>query len=368
MLDRVSPLFPSCMVNPDIETTFSRLAEEAYFERNKNRLGLDAADYARLKQGRYNDVLPERVTLHGQPFDATSAYWLLHSLDEIFVREVYRFTPATDTPLIIDCGASWGVSLRYFTMRHPGATIIAFEPDAKVFELLRGNVARFAPDTMQLVNQAVWTSNEILSFASDGTLGGALIDTDSTERLADGAVPSAQPPRSAVTDEVVARVRASPRDAKRIIDEAVLQHPAAWEEISEAGLAAAKDSWDGAVNVYYGTYRTETVDVQAVRLRDVLARQGTVELLKIDIEGAESAVIEDCLGVLDRVERLFVEYHSEPSRPQQLDSMLRGLREAGFRYHCTEATKTYEHPFERIKDVRFDQQLNIYCYRPDARR
>ncbi len=56
--------------------------------------------------------------------------------------------------------------------------------------------------------------------------------------------------------------------------------------------------------------------VQTVRLREYLNRP--VDLLKLDIEGAETAVIQDCQDLLFNVKNLFVEYHSFVNDPQRL--------------------------------------------------
>ena len=72
------------------------------------------------------------------------------------------------------------------------------------------------------------------------------------------------------------------------------------------------------------------IAVQTVRLRDYL--KGKIDLLKIDIEGAECAVLEDCRDCLRDVERLFVEYHGFRRHPQDLQSVLTILSTAGFRY------------------------------------
>ena len=65
------------------------------------------------------------------------------------------------------------------------------------------------------------------------------------------------------------------------------------------------------------------------RLRNLLERK--VQLLKLDIEGAELEVLRDCGARLQNVERLFVEHHSFLGRPQQLGEFFGILEAAGFR-------------------------------------
>lgn len=58
-----------------------------------------------------------------------------------------------------------------------------------------------------------------------------------------------------------------------------------------------------------------------------------IDLLKIDIEGAEVDLLNTCRNNLGTVANLIVEYHDIPGEPQRLDELLKVLREAGFRYH-----------------------------------
>ncbi len=55
-----------------------------------------------------------------------------------------------------------------------------------------------------------------------------------------------------------------------------------------------------------------------------------VDFLKLDIEGKEVDVLQECRGRLDRVERLFVEYHRFKGRPSRLCELLNILETAGF--------------------------------------
>jgi hypothetical protein len=103
------------------------------------------------------------------------------------------------------------------------------------------------------------------------------------------------------------------------------------------------------------------IEIQTVRLRDYLCEP--IDLLKIDIEGAETEVIIDCTDRLTCVRRLFVEYHSFTGRPQTLNQILTVLRHAGFRVQIHEVSKT-ERPFFGISEhLGMDLQLNIFAYR-----
>jgi FkbM family methyltransferase len=73
----------------------------------------------------------------------------------------------------------------------------------------------------------------------------------------------------------------------------------------------------------------DAVVVPARRLDDALPQE-TVRLLKIDCEGLELAVLQSAAGVLDRVERVVVEYHRH-LLPQADRMVAEFLREHGFR-------------------------------------
>lgn len=102
--------------------------------------------------------------------------------------------------------------------------------------------------------------------------------------------------------------------------------------------------------------------VPSIRLRDLLEQP--IDFLKLDIEGAEFDVLQDCQDRLQNIETLFVEYHSHINEPQQLQNVLTLLHEAGFRYQLHEVF-TSPNPFlERQTLLGMDLQLNIFAYRP----
>lgn len=103
--------------------------------------------------------------------------------------------------------------------------------------------------------------------------------------------------------------------------------------------------------------------VRAVRLRPWL--NDKVDLLKLNIEGAETDVLLDCADLLGNVGFAIVEYHSFAHEPQKLSEVLRVLRDAGFRVHVNPVRAPLRQPFKNRDIVLgMDLQLAIYAYRP----
>ena len=108
----------------------------------------------------------------------------------------------------------------------------------------------------------------------------------------------------------------------------------------------------------------DVISVECVRLKDFLVNK--VDFLKLDIEGAEFAVINDCMDKLQNVENLFIEYHGKFEEMDKLNSILNIVVAQGYAYYIKEAGNLYNKPFvdslTRNK-IDYDVQLNIFCFR-----
>ena len=214
----------------------------------------------------------------------------VHTVEGIFVEQLYKFTSNREDPLILDCGANIGLAIIYFKRLYPKAKIIAFEPDRSIYEACNFNVAAFGFTDVELINAAVWKADGVLNFLPDKGLGGKVVENSNSTL---------------------------------------------------------------AVN-----------QITAVDLKKYLNQK--IDLLKIDIEGAELEVLFHCKENLSLVENLFVEYHSDVKKPQQLQDLLQVLTNAGFRYYMKPAWDYMAHPFTDHKKeapLNFDLQLNIFAYR-----
>ena len=134
---------------------------------------------------------------------------------------------------------------------------------------------------------------------------------------------------------------------------------------SATTLTFSQEGADGGRIGDRGLGDQRTVSIETVRLRGFLDRP--VAFLKIDIEGAEGEVLRDCRDRLNTVHRLFVEFHSFQDRPQDLESILAWLSEAGLRYYVQTTGTVSRRPFlDREISAGMDMQLNIYAYRTDS--
>ena len=85
-----------------------------------------------------------------------------------------------------------------------------------------------------------------------------------------------------------------------------------------------------------------------------------VDFLKIDIEGAEYNVLNECKDKLHLVNNIFIEYHSFSKENQNLNDILKILSENGFRYYISSIGVNSANPFIKIvESLGMDNQLNI---------
>ena len=98
---------------------------------------------------------------------------------------------------------------------------------------------------------------------------------------------------------------------------------AVWSEDGTVTFEAAEQSTGS--KVVSADAATNVVSVPAVRLRTLLERYGSgaVDLLKMDIEGAEEAVLEDAPELLDRIDTLIVEVHPQRCDTDRVVGLLR---------------------------------------------
>jgi len=112
-------------------------------------------------------------------------------------------------------------------------------------------------------------------------------------------------------------------------------------------------------------------EVPAVRLADRIA--GPVDLLKLDIEGAEYAVLRDLAasGKLSQVRAVAGELHAGSAQGGEVAELMRLFAEAGFSFTLSHARpapalfcRREETPFPSLADGKY--MANFYAWRGDA--
>lgn len=103
------------------------------------------------------------------------------------------------------------------------------------------------------------------------------------------------------------------------------------------------------------------IEVPTVRLADELSASTPIDLLKMDVEGAEAAVLADlaAAGVLGAVGALAVEFHHNLDGAGRLSRTLALLEDSGFRYTLRARRHGGHTSFQNVM---------IYAGRPDRAR
>lgn len=269
-----------------------RFNQDLEYAKDYFPLGISKVDYSDYVNKRINYKSDLAITSFiGKKIKRINSYSFIHSVEGIFIEQLYKFDADSTSPYIIDCGANIGLSVIYFKKLYPNCKIIAFEPDSKIYEACQYNLNQFGFQDVQLINAGIWNFDGNLNFLSDNSLGGRIC-----------------------------------------------------EKIEED-----KDVYSISV-VNFKKYLNQPID-----------------FLKIDIEGSELEILEDCQGYLGLVKNIFIEYHSHINKPQQLQKLVSILSQAGFRYYIKPAWDYLEHPYTDHKmnpsSLIFDLQLNIFGYR-----
>ncbi len=102
--------------------------------------------------------------------------------------------------------------------------------------------------------------------------------------------------------------------------------------------------------------------IPSISLADLIRQAPRIDLIKMDIEGAERKVLLACGPDLGRAKGIIVEYHSLNGKPQELGKILLLLESLGFRYQVQDVNRMV-HPLADELMVRgeLDLQLNIFA-------
>lgn len=108
------------------------------------------------------------------------------------------------------------------------------------------------------------------------------------------------------------------------------RHAALWTSTGTLTFQC-EGSDSGMIGSLGGAIDGTSTTVPSLRLRDVID-EGPVDLLKLDIEGAEHAVLTDCEPVLHRVKALVMDLHEFDPAVRLAPAVLELLARAGFSY------------------------------------
>jgi FkbM family methyltransferase len=182
-----------------------------------------------------------------------------YAFEQIFINGDYEFTITVEPTVIVDVGANIGLAAIYFANRYPRARIIALEPEKNNFALLRQNVAHYT--NIIPVQAALWHKNTELPLLDPGR--------------------------------------------------------------GEWGFT----TWHTAEAPHVRTdHQAETCHtVRAITVDQLMADYalGRINILKIDIEGAEKEVFSATTAWIDQVDTVIIELH-EFLRPGCNDSFYQG--------------------------------------------
>ncbi len=85
---------------------------------------------------------------------------------QVFLKTEYALDLARQPRVIIDAGANIGLTSIYFTYRFPDARIIAIEPEATNFALLKKNISDYP--NISAVHAALWKQDTLLDLIDPG--------------------------------------------------------------------------------------------------------------------------------------------------------------------------------------------------------
>lgn len=106
--------------------------------------------------------------------------------------------------------------------------------------------------------------------------------------------------------------------------------------------------------------------VQSIAFSEILKTiDGNLDMVKVDIEGAETTIFGDSSQNLAMIQNLFVEYHSFLNQAQTLDRLLKNIAKSGLRYQIFNLNDGVRiSPLTNKSSYSgMDLQLNIFCTR-----
>lgn len=117
---------------------------------------------------------------------------------------------------------------------------------------------------------------------------------------------------------------------------------------ADGGLITNKDNESASV-------------IPSIRLSALLQQEEVVDFLKMDIEGAEFDVINDCQTVLSKVRNLYIECHAWKGAEQRIGSLLEVITNAGFKYYLKPVQNFHAPLTQGEKIANEDLQFHLFA-------
>lgn len=156
-----------------------------------------------------------------------------------------------------------------------------------------------------------------------------------------------------IAEILVENIKANKINNVEVFNKAVWKNDGTLEIVPEGADAAS----------IYG--KGKKIQVESLRLKNILKANKEIDFLKVDIEGAETEVIKDCNEELQKVKNIFIEYHSYFEFNQGLDEILSILTNNGFRYFIKPIADRSKPFIQKMNknNPQIDLQLNIFAYK-----
>ncbi|OJJ23688.1 hypothetical protein BKI52_04875 [marine bacterium AO1-C] len=163
-------------------------------------------------------------------------------------------------------------------------------------------------------------------------------------------------------DEKIAHILKANLLANNLNDVEVITK-AVWKD--NQGIEIALEGADGAS--IFGNANKQ--HIPSVRLKDLLIQEKYIDMLKMDIEGAEVEVIKDCADELSKIQHLFIEYHSYQNHIQDLSKILEILENQGFQYFIQNEQSLKSPLINHFQDKNqlMTLQLNIFAHKAKSK-
>lgn len=163
-------------------------------------------------------------------------------------------------------------------------------------------------------------------------------------------------------DPVIFRVLSNNLQRNNLTKGVSLVKAAAW--IHSDGVSFNSDQVDGG----HISESSEGIKLPSIDLKTYIQRFPKIDFAKIDIEGAENVILPYIADELPRIEKLFIEYHSQSGKNQNLSVILGILEKHKYRYEIHSIGSDFKRLYEENlnPENNFDLQLNIFAYKYES--